>query len=49
MNRKYTYQVLYRLGFSWSTLTEDYIRRFINALKGLGYFDFDAAKGQVLR
>ena len=42
MNRKYTYQVLYRLGFSWSTLTEDYIRRFINALKGLGYFDFDA-------
>lgn len=40
MNRKYTYQVLFRLGFSWSTLTEDYIRRFINALKGLGYFDF---------
>ncbi len=39
MNHDYTYQVLYRLGFVWPTLTEDYIRSFINALKGLTYFD----------
>jgi hypothetical protein len=47
MNREYTYQVLYRLGFCWSALNEDYIHRFINALKGLGYFDFESAKGQA--
>ncbi len=39
MNREYTNQVLYRLGFVWPTTTEDYIRSFMNAMKGLGYFD----------
>lgn len=39
MNREYTNQVLYRLGFVWPTITEEYIRSIMNALKGLGYFD----------
>ena len=39
MNREYTYQVLYRLGFVWPTITEEYIRNIVNVLKGLGYFD----------
>lgn len=39
VNSEYTYQTLYRLGFVWPTISEDYIRRFINALRGLGYFD----------
>ena len=39
MNCEYTYQVLFRLGFFWPTLTRDYFRRFLSALKGLGYFD----------
>ena len=45
MNHAYTYQVLYRLGFVWPTLNEEYIRSFINALKGLGYFDLSEEDG----
>ena len=43
MSREYTYQVLYRLGFVWPTITEAYFRSLINALEGLGYFDITAA------
>ena len=45
MNHAYTYQVLYRLGFVWPTLNEEYIRSFINTLKGLGYFDLSEEDG----
>ena len=38
-NNTYTMQVLYRLGFGWSSASWDYIRKFIQALQGLGYFD----------
>ena len=35
----YTMQVLYRMGYMWPSTTWDYIRRFVNALAGLGFFD----------
>ena len=35
----YTMQVLYRLGFSWSVTSWDYVDRFIKAIGGLGFFD----------
>lgn len=35
----YTTQVLHRLGFSWSVTSWDYVRQFIKAIDGLGYFD----------
>lgn len=35
----YTMQVLYRLGFSWSVTSWDYIDRFLTAIEGLGFFD----------
>ena len=35
----YTTQVLYRLGFHWSTTSWDYIDKFLTAIDGLGYFD----------
>ena len=35
----YTMQVLYRMGYIWPSTTWDYIRRFVNALAGLGFFD----------
>ncbi len=35
----YTMQVLYRMGFMWPVTSFDYMKRFINALRGLGFFD----------
>ena len=35
----YTMQVLYRMGFIWPVTSLDYMKRFINALRGLGFFD----------
>ena len=35
----YTMQVLYRMGFTWPVTSVDYMKRFINALRGLGFFD----------
>jgi hypothetical protein len=35
----YTTQVLYRLGFKWRSIDEDYVERFAKALYGLGFFD----------
>ena len=35
----YTMQVLYRLGFSWSVTSWDYVDRFMTAIAGLGFFD----------
>lgn len=36
----YTTQVLFRLGFNWSPTSWDYIDRMLNAIGGLGFFDF---------
>jgi thioester reductase-like protein len=35
----YTIQVLDRHGFIWPITTEEYIRRFVVAVKGLGFYD----------
>lgn len=39
MNREFTLQALYRLGFTWPMTSWDYFRRFMEVLNGLGYFD----------
>lgn len=39
VNSIFTTQILMRLGFQWSFTTWDYIEKFINAIKGLGFFD----------
>ncbi|MBO6292375.1 MAG: SDR family oxidoreductase, partial [Selenomonas sp.] len=39
MSREYTLQVLYRLGLAWPVTSWDYLRKFMGALNGLGYFD----------
>ena len=36
---EYTTQVLYRLGFSWSMTSRDYMNSFLSALEGLGFFE----------
>lgn len=41
MNREYTLQTLYRLGFVWPVTSWDYLRKFMFMLNGLGYFDED--------
>ncbi len=38
-SNKYTMQVLYRMGFRWSETSQEYMRRFLKALMGLGFFD----------
>lgn len=38
-SNKFTMQVLYRMGFIWPVTSLDYMKRFINALRGLGFFD----------
>lgn len=35
----FTMQVLYRMGFIWPVTSLDYMKRFINALRSLGFFD----------
>ncbi|MGN0469465.1 MAG: amino acid adenylation domain-containing protein [Acutalibacteraceae bacterium] len=40
-SNKYTMQILYRMGFRWTVTSLDYMKRFIQALKGLGFFDFE--------
>lgn len=39
MSREYTLQVLYRLGLAWPVTSWDYLRKFMNVLNGLGFFD----------
>ncbi|MBR1483615.1 MAG: amino acid adenylation domain-containing protein [Ruminococcus sp.] len=36
---EYTTQTLYRLGFSWSMTSREYMNSFLTALDGLGFFD----------
>lgn len=36
---RFTTQVLYRLGYRWPVASVDYVRRFINAIEALGFFD----------
>jgi len=35
----YTTQVLYRLGFSWSPTSWDYVERMLTAIGGFGFFE----------
>ncbi|ANE22535.1 hypothetical protein AAY81_04685 [Denitrobacterium detoxificans] len=35
----YTMQVLYRLGFRWDATSAAYVRQFLVALEGMGFFD----------
>jgi len=39
MNREHTLQVLYRLGFTWPTTSWDYLKRFLQVLNGLEFFE----------
>ena len=36
---KYTSQVLYRLGFRWSSTSWDYVDQMLETIAGLGFFD----------
>ncbi|MBR0184439.1 MAG: SDR family oxidoreductase, partial [Synergistaceae bacterium] len=36
----YTMQVLYRMSYRWPVTSLDYVAQFINAIKGLGFFEF---------
>ena len=36
----YTMQVLYRMGYRWPVTSWDYVAQFIEAIKGLGFFEF---------
>ena len=38
-DNEYTTQALYRMGFSWSMTSRDYMNSFLNALDGLGFFE----------
>ena len=38
-NNVFTNKTLYRLGYRWPIINEDYIEKSLNALKTLGYFD----------
>ena len=37
----YTMQVLYRMGYRWPVTSWDYVAQFIEAIKGLGFFDYE--------
>ena len=41
---EYTTQALYRLGFSWSMTSRDYMNSFLRKLNGLGFFDTEEDK-----
>lgn len=43
-SNSYTSQVLYRLGFRWSVTSWDYVRQFLKAIDGLGYFEIEKLK-----
>lgn len=38
-DNQYTSQVLYRLGFRWSTTSWDYVDQMLVAIAGFGYFE----------
>ena len=38
-DNNYTIQVLYRLGFSWSPTSWDYVERMLTAIGGFGFFE----------
>ena len=41
---RFTNEILFRLDFRWSPTSTAYIRNFITAIAGLGYFDAAAAE-----
>ncbi len=38
-DNQYTTQVLYRLGFHWSSTSWDYVDRMLTAIGGFGFFE----------
>ena len=38
-DNQYTTQVLYRLGFHWSSTSWDYVDQMLKAIAGFGYFE----------
>ena len=38
-DNNFTMQILYRKGFAFAETSSDYISRFLEALKGLGFFE----------
>ena len=38
-DNNYTTQLLYRLGFSWSPTSWDYVERMLTAIGGFGFFE----------
>jgi hypothetical protein len=38
-DNQYTTQVLYRLGFRWSSTSWDYVDQMLTAIAGFGYFE----------
>ena len=38
-DNQYTSQVLYRLGFCWSSTSWDYVDQMLKAIAGFGYFE----------
>ena len=38
-NCKFTTKALYRLGFKWPMVSEEYIEKSLTSLRTLGYFD----------
>lgn len=38
-DNQYTSQVLYRLGFHWSSTSWDYVDQMLEAIAGFGYFE----------
>ena len=41
IRNSYTHQVLLRMGFTWSDTGDLYMKKFVEGLKGLGFFDTD--------
>ena len=37
----FTMQVLYRLGFRWNPTPATYVEQFLDALEGMGFFDWE--------
>ena len=38
-HNEYTMQVLYRMGYRWPEISEDYVRQFTSGMMELGFFD----------
>ena len=39
MNKDLKFKALYRLGFKWPMVSEEYVEKSLTSLKTFGYFD----------